>query len=85
MNRPCLTCGNPFTAETATTICGRCEYIADSENPVRVKAALEREERRRHVCQFDFGDGRKAVDETCRTCGTRVTVQGNRGRGGFCR
>ena len=61
MTRTCLTCGRNFDAESAVTICGRCEFEADCK-------PKPPHECRPNLCACSH------VWE-CPTCGTKVTLK----------
>ena len=67
MTRTCRVCGRNFDAESAVTLCGRCEFEGDCKP-------------KPHECNFDLGDGQKALMLTCPVCFTRLSVQGKPGR-----
>ena len=57
MTRTCLTCGRNFDAESAVTICGRCEYEGDCKQTA-AREPLDRLEQRERECEASCRRGR---------------------------
>lgn len=65
MTRTCRVCGRNFDAESAVTLCGRCEFDGDCKKPVTVYAVF-RHGVYRHECGgvFTSRESAEAVAKT---------------------